>query len=266
VPAVESSCEDVDVIVKRITLGEYCYEASVTECTETEETVDNEICTYNYEKQYEDTNAQTVEVTFRQESNTQMVTVCQPGYHGYGGYGQKYCKEVAQETKYNVPVVSPKDVPVRVGFPVAQKNCINKPITIPRISCETRTEQKCVDQPEIEETTETLEKCETSLAEPDCQKIELTLPKQVCKELVYGYAEDKAPKYPQPTYKPEPSYPQPSSYPQPQPSYPKPQPTYPPSTTTTAKARYPPPPPPPKPSSYPPPPPPSRYPPAPHSA
>jgi len=196
VPTVETTCEEVEIAIKRVISGEYCYEVARTECTETDETVDNEICIYNYEKKYEDTSAQTVEVTFKQETNVQMVTVCQPGHgYGYHSYGHQYCKEVAQETNYNVPVVSPKDVPVRVGYPEAEKTCVNKPITIPRIRCETVTEEKCVEQPEIEDDVQTLEKCTTRLGEPACEEVELSLPKQVCKELVYGYAEDKAPHY-----------------------------------------------------------------------
>ena len=35
--------------------------------------------------------------------------------------------------------------------------------------------------------------CKAGLGAPDCKTHELTLPKQVCKELVYGHAETKAP-------------------------------------------------------------------------
>ena len=231
-PALETSCENVDLSIKRVTVGQYCYDASRTVCTESTETIDNEVCTYNYNKKYEDTNAKTVEVSFKRESNVQMVTVCQPSYgHGYHSYGHQYCKEVAQETQYNVPIVTPRDVPVRVGYPEPIKTCVNKPITLPRLSCETVTEQKCVDQPEVVDETVSVEKCTTRLGAPRCQKVELTLPKQVCIEIVYGYAEDPEPKYekPEPTYqpqpKPEPSYPKPT-YPEPQ-TYIKPSPSYP---------------------------------------
>eukprot|EP00094_Tigriopus_californicus_P010127 TCALIF_09766-PA protein Name:"Protein of unknown function" AED:0.03 eAED:0.05 QI:0/0/0/0.66/1/1/3/0/343 len=183
--------DDVELTIKKITDGEYCYDVARTVCTESIEQVDNEVCSYTYEKKYEDTTAQTVEVTFKKESSVQMVTVCQPGYgHGYQAYGQQYCKEVAQETQYNVPMVAPLDVDVRVGYPEPVKACVNKPIALPQISCEVITENKCVVQPQIEEATETVQKCVTSLGEPACQKVELTLPKQRCVELVYGYAED----------------------------------------------------------------------------
>ncbi|XP_059094998.1 uncharacterized protein LOC131889818 [Tigriopus californicus] len=190
-PAFKTECEDVELAIKKITDGEYCYDVARTVCTESIEQVDNEVCSYTYEKKYEDTTAQTVEVTFKKESSVQMVTVCQPGYgHGYQAYGQQYCKEVAQETQYNVPMVAPLDVDVRVGYPEPVKACVNKPIALPQISCEVITENKCVVQPQIEEATETVQKCVTSLGEPACQKVELTLPKQRCVELVYGYAED----------------------------------------------------------------------------
>merc|ERR1712025_1130717 len=102
-----------------------------------------------------------------------MVTVCQPkaGY-GYHAYGHQYCKEVAQETCYPEPM----------------KNCVNKPISLPRVTCEDITERKCIMVPEIMEDIEMVDKCETMLAAPNCQMVELSLPKQVCVELVYGHA------------------------------------------------------------------------------
>ena len=58
--------------------------------------------------------------------------------------------------------------------------------------------------------TETLEVCKTQLGAPACQAVELTLPKQVCVEIVYGYAADEAPApaYPAP-YAPAPYAPAP---------------------------------------------------------
>merc|ERR1719278_624317 len=59
------------------------------------------------------------------------------------------------------------------------------------------------------EVTETFEKCITGLVAPACQNVELTLPKQVCKEINYGYAEDtvEEPVYeaPEPAYAPAPA-------------------------------------------------------------
>merc|ERR1712105_219362 len=141
------------------------------------------------------TTAKTVEVTFEKMCDTQMVTVCQPkaGY-GYQAYGHNYCKEVAQETCYNVPIVTPTTPAVDVIYPEPIKTCVNKPISLPRISCEDLSEAKCI----------------TALGAPDCVAVELTLPKQVCKEINYGYAEDE--QVPEPAYAPEPAPYQPAPY------------------------------------------------------
>merc|ERR1712227_261616 len=137
------------------------------------ETIPNEVCTYSYMAKTEDSVAKTVEVGFDKQCMTQMVTVCQPspGY-GYHSYGHQYCKEVSQETCYNVPKVMPLDVPVMLTYPEPMKTCVDRPILLPRVECEDMTEKKC----------------ETMLAAPACQYVELSLPKQVCVELVYGHS------------------------------------------------------------------------------
>merc|ERR1712203_904752 len=190
-PAFETVCADVELPIKKIIDVEQCYPVTRTVCTESIEVIPNEICTYHYEQKTEETTAKTVEVTFEKQCDTQMVTVCQPtpGY-GYHSYGHNYCKEVAQETCYNVPVVTPVEPAVEVAYPEPIKTCVNKPISLPRISCEDLTEEKCITVPEVKDDIETSEKCITQLAAPACQTVDLTLPKQVCKEINYGYAED----------------------------------------------------------------------------
>ena len=198
-PAFETVCEDVELAIKKIVDVEFTYTVTRTVCTESIEEIDNEVCSYSYQQKEEATTAKTVEVTFEKQTDVQMVTVCQPG-HGYGyghsGYGHNYCKEVAQETAYNVPVVPPVDVDVTVAYPEPIKTCVNKPISLPRVSCEDLSEEKTIIVPEVEDATETVAKCQTQLAAPACQKVELTLPKQVCVELVYGYAHEPEPAYP----------------------------------------------------------------------
>merc|ERR1711874_172090 len=107
-PAFETVCENIEVPTKVIIDVEQCYPVTRTVCTESVSVIDNEICTYSYQQKTEATTAKTVEVPYKKECDTQMVTVCQPtpGY-GYHSYGHNYCKEVAQETCYNVPVVTP---------------------------------------------------------------------------------------------------------------------------------------------------------------
>merc|ERR1712200_143696 len=138
-----------------------------------------------------------------------MITVCQPGpphgYGGYGGYGQShnYCKEVAQETAYNVPVVTPVDVPVTVKYPEPQRVCVDKPISLPVVSCDDIQEERTIMVPTVVDSEVNVSACKAGLGAPDCKTHELTLPKQVCKELVYGHAETKAP---HPAHPPKPAH------------------------------------------------------------
>jgi len=206
-PALETVCNPVELSRKNIKDVEQCYTVTRTVCTESIEEIDNEVCTYSYQPKSEETTAKTVEVSFNKECETQMVTVCQPAQYGYGhghGYGHNYCKEVAQETCYNVPVVTVVEPPVTVTYPEPIKTCVNKPISLPRISCEDLSKEKCITVPEVEVVSETFDKCVTALAAPACQAVELTLPKQVCVEIVYGFAHD-APKHEEPAA-PAPGY------------------------------------------------------------
>merc|ERR1712080_178449 len=190
-PAFETVCETIEVPTKKIIDVEQCYPVTRTVCSESVEVIDNEICVYSYSQKVVPTTAKTVTVPFARECNTQMVTVCQPtpGY-GYHQYGHNYCKEVAQETCYNVPVVTEDIQDVEVAFPEPIEECVQKPIDLIRISCEDLTEEKCITVPEVMDDIELEEKCITQLAAPACQTVEPTLPKQVCKEINYGYAEN----------------------------------------------------------------------------
>merc|ERR1719422_247911 len=127
-PAFETVCAPVELAIKEIIDVEQCYPVTRTVCSESIQVEENEICTYSYQQKKEATNAKTVEVSFKKECNTQMVTVCQPtpGY-GYHSYGHNYCKEVAQETCYNTPVVTPTEPAVEV----AQETCYNTPVVTP---------------------------------------------------------------------------------------------------------------------------------------
>jgi len=186
-PVIETVCEDVSLPIKIIVDVDFTYTVTRTVCSVSIDVIPQEVCSYSYEQKTEDTTAKTVEVTFEKKTDVQMVTVCQPG-HGYGGYGHNYCKEVAQETAYNVPVVTPVDVPVTVAYPEPIKTCVDKPIDLPVVSCEDLSEERTIQVPSVEDSEVIVPKCVAKLGAPACQAVELTLPKQVCKELAYGDA------------------------------------------------------------------------------
>ena len=58
---------------------EVCFDVAKTECKETTETVDTEVCTYTYQDMEVVQPAKTIEVKFEKKCQTQMVTVCEPG-------------------------------------------------------------------------------------------------------------------------------------------------------------------------------------------
>ena len=67
-PTFETNCEDVELDVKTITDGEYCYDHSQTLCSEEEEETEFEVCAYGYKTKYEDATAKTAEVSFHREA------------------------------------------------------------------------------------------------------------------------------------------------------------------------------------------------------
>ena len=201
-PVIVTECNPVALPIKVIKDIDFTYTVTRTVCTESIKVIPQEVCSYSYDQTEEETTAKTVEVTFEKQTDVQMVTVCQPGHHGhgYGGYGHNYCKEVAQETAYNAPVVTPVDVPVTVAYPAPVKTCVDKPINLPVVTCADIAEERTIQVPTVEDSEVTVDKCVAKLGEPACQKVELTLPKQVCKELAYGDAH--VPKPPLPTLPP----------------------------------------------------------------
>ena len=52
-------------------------------------------------------------------------------------------------------------------------------------------EEKCFMVPEIMDDVETVEKCEVMLGAPDCRRVELSLPRQVCRQIDYSLGYNK---------------------------------------------------------------------------
>ena len=191
-PTLTTSCSSMDLPVKRVKERRQCETIARTVCTASTEVVENEVCVYTYVAKSQDTVASTVSLAYSRECRQQAMTECQHGHHtAYSNYGSKQCKEVAGETCYNLPRVTPLQQPVTVTFPEAVMRCENRPIDLPRVSCENMMEEKCFMVPEIMEDTETVEKCEVMLGAPDCRMVELSLPKQVCRQIDYGLAYNK---------------------------------------------------------------------------
>jgi len=191
-PSLQTTCMAMEMSVKSIMDKEECRSITRTVCAVMEQESETEICVYKYQDKTEEAMATNYEVTFEKECQNQMVSVCQPSVvAGYAKITNQYCKEVEQETCYNVPMVMPIQEMVMVSYPEPVMECMQKPITIPQVTCQDMREEKCFMVPEIMDDVMMVEKCEVSLGSPSCQVMEVSLPKQVCKELVFGEVEDK---------------------------------------------------------------------------
>ena len=131
-PTIEKDCHKVRVKSRSIETRESCVEVVRTVCEESEEVVDNEVCYYVYNKESLDTEASTVEVEYAVKCEEETVNTCPP----QSGYGyNSYCKNKKMDVCYNVPKVNPAKTSVTVSFPVAEKKCENKPVKIPKVTC-----------------------------------------------------------------------------------------------------------------------------------
>jgi len=237
-PVILTACAAASLPIKIIKDAPFTYTVVRTVCTLGTETVNQEVCNTEYSDYEEETTGKTVEISFEKVEKVQMVTVCQPiptypaypapapygGYgghphfgkrsadgpvaHGHGhGYGYgKHCKEVAQTTTYSVPKATVVEPPVTVLYPKPSFPCVDKPFELPTVQCADIEEEKTIMVPQVEDSEAFIEKCVSTLGAPDCKGVELTLPKQVCKELNFGHTADVA-EYakPEPAYAPAPA-------------------------------------------------------------
>lgn len=147
-----------------------------------EETVDNTICPYVYEELKQAVEPVGTDATYSIRCVDQMVTVCQPGYeHGV------HCKEVHQQTCHNSPRTEKRSQDGKlVGYTPLQQ-CVNKNINLPRVKCEETDTNVCINIPDVEEMKREEQVCKTVLGSPSCEQVELTLPREGCTEMIYGY-------------------------------------------------------------------------------
>ena len=183
VPAFESSCSKEPRTVKVVTEKDQCQDITTPVCTESSEVVEKEICTATYTTKKQPAQVQSAEVTVTQNCQTSYSTVCQAtsayGYHNYGPH--KYCKDVPQQTCYQVPQVSPTSQQTEVAAPEPATNCEKVSVSVPKVTCQDVVTTKCIKVPEVEEQQVQADKCEVNTSStPQCKTINLSLPKTVC--------------------------------------------------------------------------------------
>ena len=110
-----------------------------------------------------------VDVTYSKDCVEQMVTVCQPGYGGYGY--QPKCKELAQETCFNKPSTIPREEEVTLMVPTPSQECGPMQVEIPTITCEEVTEERCVQLPSVEEAEVEAQQCTVDVGGQNCREV-----------------------------------------------------------------------------------------------
>ena len=81
-PAFETECMIETILTKKIVEVDFCFTFNKTVCSITTESIDNEVCTFEYSRKEEASTAQTVQVQFEKKCRKQKVTVCDyAGYH-----------------------------------------------------------------------------------------------------------------------------------------------------------------------------------------
>merc|ERR1712129_563601 len=87
------------------------------------------------------------------------------------------------------PSMSPSPLPT----PPPSRPALTNPSTYPSLPALISLRNVPSKFPSVVDSEVIVAKCVAGLGAPACQKVELTLPKQVCVELVYGYAHEPAP-------------------------------------------------------------------------
>ena len=190
VPAFADQVTPVVLDVKVVVDEDYCFDEVRTVCEETNQVVDREICTYEYNRDDVVAPCTTVKKTYAEKSETMKVTTCNPSGYGTPSYGHgehQYCREEYQTQAYKVPLVSEIDEQqCKLAYPAPAKVCVTKSITITEVKCEDKIEQRCFNVAKFADSTNTIEQVETVIREPKCQNYELTLDTQECSPLYHG--------------------------------------------------------------------------------
>ncbi len=95
---------------------------------------------------------------------------------------------------YDAPDLKPVEVPIEVKMTTVEENCGERPVPTPKTTCEDEEVNLCPNIPELEDLEVTLPKCVPSVGEEKCQRVRLTIPREVCR-----------PAPPLPAYQPHPA-------------------------------------------------------------
>jgi len=171
-PTIVKDCGPVALKERKVKGKESCVEVARTVCTETEDSLDNELCYYTYTGGQVDGEVKSVDVSYDLKCEDA------PSHYGHG-YGKDQSKVC-----YNKPKISPATSSITLETPVPEKQCENRPVMLPRVNCEEVVEKRCFQLPSADLDSTTLEKCSTQLGPPNCRQVPVKLPRQVCSRVI----------------------------------------------------------------------------------
>lgn len=171
-PTIEKDCGPVALEETVVSSQESCVDVARTVCTETEETVENELCYYTYSEAEEEGEVTSVKVEYEVE--------CEAAPAHRGAYGGPKQSQVCYNTPRLVPVTST----LALGLPRGERKCEQRPVELPRLHCQEVVERRCFQLPTSSVEPATLQKCSTKLGPPKCRKVEVKLPRQVCSRVL----------------------------------------------------------------------------------
>jgi len=171
-PTIVKDCGPVALKERRVESKESCVDVARTVCTESEESVDNELCYYTYTDGQVEGEVKSVDVAYDLKCEDA------PSHYGHG-YGKDQSKVC-----YNKPKLTPATSSITLETPVPEKQCENRPVMLPRVKCEEVVEKRCFQLPSADLDSTTLEKCSTQLGAPQCRQVPVKLPRQVCSRVI----------------------------------------------------------------------------------
>jgi len=205
-PTYQKKCRKVTLPTKELVNRDKCFKIIRTVCKEKVETLDNELCVYEYNMDELDALARSVKVEYKKRCESTRQEYCPPQQ----GYGHGYCKHQNTKVCYNEPRVSSKNERVKMGRPVPKKACQNNRVRVPKVECEDVEVEKCISLPYTENVEVSLDKCRAELGKHECEETVLTLPKQVCEEIKESNKSSPVHGEPTAAYHQQPAYHQPT--------------------------------------------------------
>ncbi len=196
-PELVDTCEQLKVTVKQVRNAKpMCMPSKIPKCKVNDLAEEVDICSISVENEVGGLVATTFETETIKRCNTHYVKECKPGY----GYRPK-CEHVPVQVRtkhlfrkglclhilyfafqlcYDIPVVRPVEKPLDIEVATVKEDCEPRLIPTPETVCWDEEKMLCAAVPTLVEAEQHLNKCAPSIGGEDCQRVRLTIPREIC--------------------------------------------------------------------------------------